>query len=740
MRALVLGGVALGSGPLAQHGLRLLRRELAEQVLPDGGHYERSPVYHSIVLRDLLEVEAATGEPFLRPVVDRMKAFAAALARPDGAPALFNDGTLELAPQLELPDAPTGLVVFPDTGYAVVRDGELWLAFDCGAPGPGHLPAHAHADALSIQLWHRGRPLVVDPGTSTYDAGAERDRERSTEAHSTVALGGRSQFEPWGAFRSGPLPSVRLLDVAPLSGGCLARRRTAPPHDHLGPQRGEDRRRARSARAHLGGQLAAGRGRRRHRRRARGWAAGNVGAPCPLRAVLPPGGVRSARGARRGRGPRSAGLAGLAARLEWRRMAESRAERAVVHSSVGAVRGSFSVALRERGVILSALVFLVFAANFNAYRVFGDGEVAYAFLRKLFGEDVEAVGYQFGLALMNTPFYAAGKLVSAAGLKDFQDAPIGPATISLASNAYVVASIAVLAAVLIGMGLSHRGAVLTAAVFGTPLWYYASFSPSYSHAADTFLITATVGLLYLYFRRPGLRVVLAMGALLGLATSMRYFDAAIAAGLALGLFLFDRRRDAIVVVVSSAVTFGLLLLIPAALGVPLFAQHYQPSLLEFSPLSPFRMLFTPHRGLFIWTPLCLLGAIGYILLLRSRRGDRPFLAIAGMMGCGLIAIQLAWPVWDGGWSFSQRYFTALFPLVAIGLAGLWSVRPRLTAALAWLSVAWSLFLGLNHVFGVQQSDGAFEVAGVMIGGPRSIGDFLDLLWAYCRLKYLFGLS
>ena len=66
-------------------------------------------------------------------------------------------------------------------------------------------PAHAHADALSFQLWADGRPVVVDPGMPTYDAGAERDWFRGTRAHSTVAIDG-DQFEPWGAFRSGPLP------------------------------------------------------------------------------------------------------------------------------------------------------------------------------------------------------------------------------------------------------------------------------------------------------------------------------------------------------------------------------------------------------------------------------------------------------------------------------------------------------------------------------------------------------
>jgi hypothetical protein len=124
-------------------------------------------------------------------------------------PALFNDGTVD-APELELPEPPDGLAVFPDSGFVVVREGPLWLAFRCGPPAPDFLPAHAHADALSFQLWWRGRPVVVDPGTYTYEPGADRDWFRSTRAHSTVRVDGRDQFRLWGAFRSGPLPKVSL--------------------------------------------------------------------------------------------------------------------------------------------------------------------------------------------------------------------------------------------------------------------------------------------------------------------------------------------------------------------------------------------------------------------------------------------------------------------------------------------------------------------------------------------------
>lgn len=208
-RALVLGGLCVGDPEAVAQGRQLLERELPEQVLADGGHYERSPAYHRLVLRDLLEVQSFAS---VQDEVQQMLDFAAGSSRPDGAPALFNDGGLDIAPDIDLPAPPHGLSVFPDTGYVFVRTERVWLAFDCGAPSPPFLPAHAHADALSFQLWIDGRPAVIDPGTSTYEPGRTRRWERGTESHSTVAVGG-DQFEIWGSFRSGPLPTVRLVEA-----------------------------------------------------------------------------------------------------------------------------------------------------------------------------------------------------------------------------------------------------------------------------------------------------------------------------------------------------------------------------------------------------------------------------------------------------------------------------------------------------------------------------------------------
>jgi hypothetical protein len=216
-RALVLGGLAFSEERLVARGLDLLDRELPEQVLPDGGHYERSPVYHAIVLRDLMEIRAVSEASQLDPVIGRMKNFAAALARPDGHPSLFNDSPLDLAPEMRgaLSPQPPGLTVFRETGYAVARDGRgFWLAFDCGRAAPSFLPPHAHADGLSFQLWLDGKPIVVDPGTYTYEAGFDRDWLRGTRSHSTVAVDANDQFELWGAFRASRIASVELLDAA----------------------------------------------------------------------------------------------------------------------------------------------------------------------------------------------------------------------------------------------------------------------------------------------------------------------------------------------------------------------------------------------------------------------------------------------------------------------------------------------------------------------------------------------
>ncbi len=196
----------------------LLRRELPEQFLVDGGHFERSPMYHGLVtvgLLDLLNV-LPSADRFRAVLVERLPAilrFAAALRHPDGEIALFNDAATDIAPPpqavldyadrlgVDVPSADRG--AFRDSGYYVwQRDGDA-IIVDAGPVGPDYLPGHGHGDMFSYELSLDGRRVVVDGGTSTYEAGPERDWVRSTRAHNTVEVAQTDQCEFFAAFRVG---------------------------------------------------------------------------------------------------------------------------------------------------------------------------------------------------------------------------------------------------------------------------------------------------------------------------------------------------------------------------------------------------------------------------------------------------------------------------------------------------------------------------------------------------------
>jgi hypothetical protein len=95
---------------------------------------------------------------------------------------------------------------FPDAGLVILRsrpeDGpEIWCRCDGGPHGFLSIGAHAHADALSLEVRHDGVDVLADPGTYCYHGEPEwREWFRSTAAHNTVEIGGVSQSESGGPF------------------------------------------------------------------------------------------------------------------------------------------------------------------------------------------------------------------------------------------------------------------------------------------------------------------------------------------------------------------------------------------------------------------------------------------------------------------------------------------------------------------------------------------------------------
>ena len=207
-------------------GVQILREELNEQFLADGGHFERSPMYHSICVTDYLDVlNLARNSQGVLPQEDqgtfarrmtRSLDFLSNICLPDTEISLFNDSAFGIAPTpkqifdyakkvigYEPPVRQSGLTIHNHTasGYFVCRNGDDAIIIDCGSIGPDYQPGHAHCDTLSFELAIDGQRVVVDSGVYDYEPNPRRIYARSTKAHNTLRIDHLDQSETWGVFR-----------------------------------------------------------------------------------------------------------------------------------------------------------------------------------------------------------------------------------------------------------------------------------------------------------------------------------------------------------------------------------------------------------------------------------------------------------------------------------------------------------------------------------------------------------
>ena len=255
--ALYVGSLAFPelreSAARAALGRDILLEESRRQVLPDGGHAERSTHYHRYSTDFYLLaalVARRSGDPAANELAASAKAQAEVLRTladdrgglqtigdDDGgqlfgmcgtapsdvrttlaiAAQLFDEPSLAVSPPTEescwvlgsRSAAPQASDVsparwesrmLPDSGYFVSRaPGELAI-FDVGRHGFLN-GGHAHADALAIVTTASAKPLLIDPGTGTYtmDAGL-RDRLRAGRMHNTVLVDGDDHSAVHGPF------------------------------------------------------------------------------------------------------------------------------------------------------------------------------------------------------------------------------------------------------------------------------------------------------------------------------------------------------------------------------------------------------------------------------------------------------------------------------------------------------------------------------------------------------------
>lgn len=238
-RALIFAGIFFEGTDAArwlEKGSRILKRELVEELLPHGGHFERSPMYHTLLTEGLLDAYAyltANGldTGWLTMPLRKMCEWMFSIRCPDGWFPLFNDAVFGISASADdvLSDAEriigfrglSNLVSARDCDGCHILDGGVFFCAVDGAPiGPDYNPGHAHADNLTFEAYYKGERLVVDSGIYHYDADDVRRWYRSSVSHNTVVINDVDQSEVWGGFRVGRR-SHPLYSASWESGGLL---------------------------------------------------------------------------------------------------------------------------------------------------------------------------------------------------------------------------------------------------------------------------------------------------------------------------------------------------------------------------------------------------------------------------------------------------------------------------------------------------------------------------------------
>jgi hypothetical protein len=201
----------------------------------------------------------------------------------------------------------------------------------------------------------------------------------------------------------------------------------------------------------------------------------------------------------------------------------------------------------------------------------------------------------------------------------------------------------------------------TLAISGaTNLFFYGSIDSVNSHAVSFFAVT-----LFLTFLFAPKKNWLAIGCTLGLVGLMRTQDLI----LVILVIPFIKPRDIFLFLCGTIIVFTPQLLSWQALYGTFLTSPYISNIEGFNFFAPnfIGVLFSAQNGLLLWTPIVLFGLVG--LQLTQNRMLRICMTIVFLLELYLVA---SWSIWWQGASYSGRMFVSTLPLIAFGLAGLFT--------------------------------------------------------------------
>lgn len=304
-----------------------------------------------------------------------------------------------------------------------------------------------------------------------------------------------------------------------------------------------------------------------------------------------------------------------------------------------------------------------------------------------FGE-IAATKYTLGLALLSAPFFLVGHLF--AYLLDYpMDGYSTPYAVTFLVSCLFYTVVAVLAFQRMLKYFFNDKTVawlLIFVLFGTNFFTNAIFDPAYTHTFAFAFLSLLILTTLNFHRNPTVKNGIFLGTTLAILGLIRLPD------LLFGLipvfwnikqygsfwkkirfFLVEKWKPTLFVVLSFLALMSLQFLFWKKVSGEYIMNSYANNPGEgFDWLAPYthKFLFHFKKGWFIYTPMAIIGMLGFIKMWKKGRNEK-IIVISFLI---FLYVASSWTTWWYAGSFSQRAMIDIYPLMAIALGTLLSIK------------------------------------------------------------------
>ena len=199
-KGLIYAGICLEeSKNYLKKGMNCLEKEIKKQILTDGGHLDRNPSIHILVLKDLIDIRASITAAnlkipkILQTTINKMAPIVSLVRHSNGRLSLFNasnEGDEALIEKISARSSALNKKIFSakSFGFEKIDKNKTAFILDVGTPTKGTVGAIPHAGSLSFEMSHGKEKIITNCGSFGSMNKKWGLAQRSTAAHSTLCL------------------------------------------------------------------------------------------------------------------------------------------------------------------------------------------------------------------------------------------------------------------------------------------------------------------------------------------------------------------------------------------------------------------------------------------------------------------------------------------------------------------------------------------------------------------------